>query len=101
MEVIDDKERAAPTAGEPVGAASASGLRFAEDIAPAMAQPASAKKAKKAGKKERQQEGEGVKAKSPKRSKRFAVLDEDEDFESLLEDYVEPKWDSDEEEESS
>lgn len=94
-EVIE--ERPEPVAGEPVGAASASGLRFAEDLAPVLNQPSSVKKAKKAGKKERVQEGEG-KAKSPKRSKRFAVVDEDEDFESLLEDYVEPSWDSEEDE---
>jgi N utilization substance protein A len=88
--------------GEPVGAASASGLRFAEDLAPSLSQAGpSAKKAKKAGKKGREEEGEGAKAKSPKRSKRFAVLDEDEDFESLLEDYVEPTWEEEEEKEDA
>jgi hypothetical protein len=51
-----------------------------------------AKKAKKAGKKERTQE-EGTKAaKSPKRSKRFAVVEEDEDFGTLLEEYGDTSW---------
>jgi hypothetical protein len=45
------------------------------------------KKAKKA-KKERSTPEEGVaKAKAPKRSRRFAVVEEDEDFAELLEEY--------------
>ncbi len=74
-------------AGEPVRARSG-GLRFAEDLAPATggAQPAG-KKAKK-GKKERTTPEEGVaKAKPAKRSRRFAVVDEDEDFAELLEEF--------------
>ncbi len=71
-------------AGQPARAGV--GLRFAEDIAPATAQPVG-KKAKKA-KKERSTPEEGVaKAKAPKRSRRFAVVDEDEDFAELLEEY--------------
>ncbi len=98
QEVIDR-----PKAGAPVGAGSASGLRFAEDLAPVLSQGGpSAKKAKKAGKKERGEEGEGAaKGKPQKRSRRFAVVDEDEDFESLLEDYVEPTYEEGEEEEES
>jgi N utilization substance protein A len=72
--------------GEPARARSG-GLRFAEDLAPATdAQPAG-KKAKKA-KKERTTPEEGVaKAKPPKRSRRFAIVDEDEDFAELLEEF--------------
>ncbi len=71
-------------AGQPARAGV--GLRFAEDLAPATAQPAG-KKAKK-GKKERSTPEEGVtKAKPAKRSRRFAVVDEDEDFAELLEEY--------------
>ena len=71
-------------AGQPARAGV--GLRFAEDLAPATAQPAG-KKTKKA-KKERSTPEEGVgKAKPPKRSRRFAVVDEDEDFAELLEEY--------------
>ena len=98
MEVIegeDGEKVAATTAAAQPGAAPASGLRFAEDLAPVLNQnqPANAKKGKKAGKKERTQEAEGVtKAKQPKRSKRFAVVEEDEDFGTLLEEYVDPSW---------
>jgi transcription antitermination factor NusA-like protein len=89
MEVIEgaEGEKVPAAAGT---AAPASGLRFAEDLAPVLNQPA--KKAKKAGKKERTQEAEGAKAKSPKRSKRFAVVDEDEDFGALLEEYGDTTW---------
>ena len=90
MEVIEGEKAAAPAAaGEPVGAPSGSGLRFAEDLAPVLNQPA--KKAKKTGKKDRGEE-EGAKAKSPKRSKRFAVVEEDEDFGTLLEEYGDTSW---------
>ena len=89
-----DGERTEPTwtdvtqrpaeAGPPARAGV--GLRFAEDLAPATAQPVG-KKAKK-GKKERSTPEEGVaKAKAPKRSRRFAVVDEDEDFAELLEEF--------------
>ncbi|HVP05745.1 MAG TPA: hypothetical protein VMT90_08725, partial [Dehalococcoidia bacterium] len=88
--VIEGEKAAAPAAaGEPVGAPSGSGLRFAEDLAPVLNQPA--KKAKKTGKKDRGEE-EGAKAKSPKRSKRFAVVEEDEDFGTLLEEYGDTSW---------
>ncbi|MEK7247858.1 MAG: transcription termination factor NusA, partial [Chloroflexota bacterium] len=95
-EVIEgaDGEKVAATAatGEPAGA-PASGLRFAEDLAPVLNQTTTTKKAKKGAKKERTQEAEGAtKAKPPKRSKRFAVVEEDEDFGTLLEEYVDPSW---------
>jgi transcription antitermination factor NusA-like protein len=80
-----------PGAGEPVpvpaGARSTGGLRFAEDLAPATASPGAAKKAKKA-KKERPEEG-AKPAKGVKKSRRFAVVEEDEDFAELLEEYSE------------
>lgn len=78
-------------AGEPEGetvevAATApvapGGLRFAEDLAAAQA----GKKARK-GKKERITAEEGIKPKSAKKSRRFTVIDEDEDFAELLEEY--------------
>ncbi len=79
-----DVTRQPAAAGQPARAGV--GLRFAEDLAPATAQPAG-KKAKKA-KKERSTPEEDVgKAKPAKRSRRFAVVDEDEDFAELLEEF--------------
>jgi len=92
-EVIDGEKAAASAEGGAAVAAPVGGLRFAEDLAPVLNQGGTAaKKAKKAGKKERTQEGETAKAKSPKRSKRFTVVDEDEDFGALLEEYSEDSW---------
>jgi N utilization substance protein A len=72
---------AAETAAEPGAAA---GLRFAEDLAPALS-PAP-KKTKK-GKKEREGSEEQRGTKTSRKSRRFAVIDEDEDFAELLEEY--------------
>ena len=47
---------------------------------------------------EQQEEGIGVKGKPPKRSRRFAVVDEDEDFAELLEEYGDTWKDTPEEE---
>lgn len=96
-EVIEgaDGEKVAVAAGQPAAGTPSSGLRFAEDLAPVLnqSQTASTKKAKKGAKKERTQEAEGAtKVKPPKRSKRFAVVEEDEDFGTLLEEYVDPSW---------
>jgi len=82
-------------------AASAGGLRFAEDLKPALTQPA--KKAKKGGKKERgsgvkEEEGAAKGGKAPKRKQqRFTVIDEDEDFGAMLEEYGEESWKDEEE----
>jgi len=85
--------------------AAAGGLRFAEDLQPATTTSQLSKK-KGAKKKERggsggpqqQEEGIGVKGKPPKRSRRFAVVDEDEDFAELLEEYGDTWKDTPEEE---
>ncbi len=90
----------APTPGEPVPAGARSGgrnepggLRFAEDLQPVGAAPSSTnKKAKKGSKKERPEEGAKA-VKSPKKGRRFEVVDEDEDFAELLEEYSE--WTAD------
>ncbi len=89
MEVIEEEAgreeeavavaEAAPTR-EP---AAAGGLRFAEDLAPALGQ--GPKKTKK-GKKERTTEEEKA-ARTPKKSRRFTVIEEDEDFGELLKEY--------------
>jgi len=73
------------------GAAATGGLRFAEDLTTGSATSTSTKKAKKGSKKERPSTEEGVKPKSPKKaSRRFTVIDEDEDFAELLEEYSGP-----------
>jgi transcription termination/antitermination protein NusA len=59
-------------------------IRFAEEVAP-KATPAKKKKSKKAEKTEREVEVEGKAKKAPKRAKRLAVVDEDEEID--LEDF--------------
>ena len=89
MEVIQEgaEETAAAVApGEQAPSretAAPGGLRFAEDLAPVLAQ--GPKKARK-GKKERET-GEEKAAKGPKKSRRFTVIEEDEDFGELLKEY--------------
>jgi N utilization substance protein A len=89
---------AAEVTAEPVGAGS--GLRFAEDLASPAAPASTGKKAKK-GKKERGggSEEEGVaKAKGGgKKSRRYTVIEEDEDFAELLEEYSGDDWSSEDE----
>jgi N utilization substance protein A len=88
-----EKPRAGQPAAVPVAAGSGGGpggLRFAEDLATA-GSPGAAKKAKKS-KKERPEEG-AKPAKGVKKSRRFEVVDEDEDFAELLEEYSE--WSAD------
>jgi len=88
MEVIREGAEetvAAAAIGEqaPSREAAPGGLRFAEDLAPVLIQ--GPKKAKK-GKKERET-GEEKAAKGPKKSRRFTVIEEDEDFGELLKEY--------------
>jgi N utilization substance protein A len=64
-------------------AVPAGGVRFAEDLAPVRSEPS--RKTKK-GKKERTTDEERA-VKSPKKSRRYTVVDEDEDFAELLEEY--------------
>jgi N utilization substance protein A len=61
------------------------GLRFAEDLGPVTTSEPS-RKAKK-GKKGERPTGEEKQAKSPKKSRRYTVIEEDEDFAELLEEY--------------
>jgi N utilization substance protein A len=100
MEVVEEEEGEeapaaavaegeAPTKPEPATAA-ASGLRFAEDLQPAMEPAATtAKKAKTKKKKERTPEEAAASAKkgSKKARRSFVVPDEEEDFAELLEEY--------------
>ncbi|MEO7667201.1 MAG: transcription termination factor NusA [Dehalococcoidia bacterium] len=64
---------------------SADGLRFAEDLAPAPVSSEPSRKGVKRGKKERPDEEKA--AKGPKKSRRYTVVEEDEDFAELLEEY--------------
>jgi transcription termination/antitermination protein NusA len=93
--IQEDGGRAAPAeapaaVSAPADAASAAEpaaggrIRFAEEVAKKEA-PAKKKKSKKAEKAEREVEVEGKAKKAPKRAKRLAVVDEDEDID--LEDF--------------
>jgi transcription termination/antitermination protein NusA len=86
--------------------AAAGGLRFAEDLQPA---GAAVQSKKKGGKKKERGTGGGPMqdeemaqrgGKPAKRSRRFAVVDEDEDFAELLEEYGDTWKDTPEEEEA-
>jgi hypothetical protein len=68
---------------------SGDGLRFAEDLGPVASEPTAApsRKAKKGKKGERAVSDEEKAAKSPKKSRRYTVIEEDEDFAELLEEY--------------
>ncbi len=99
MEVIQKEGEAGPPAEETAAAPEAAPageaapaepkIRFAEDLAPVINQPP--KKARKAKKAERTTEGEVKPKKPPKRGRRLATADEDEDIDAAL-----PTWEEEE-----
>jgi N utilization substance protein A len=93
MEVVEAETQAPVAAESPAevaaaapAASSSGGLRFAEDLGVTVREST---KKKKGGKKEKDKDTEeGARAKAGgKKSRRFTVVEEDEDFAELLEEY--------------